>query len=146
MEIEEFLNADNILLSFAASSKKQLLEALSIHISKSVNIDHYEILAALHDRERLGSTGVGGGVAVPHARLSGLTSITGLYAHLQKPIPFESIDDKQVDLIFMLLMPEEAGAENLKALAKISRILRQETIRTKLRDTDNKQTVFKLFS
>ncbi len=146
MDIEEFLKPENVIIHFAATSKKQALEALSAHLSKYVRVDHHDILAALHDRERLGSTGVGSGVALPHARLPALEKITGLFAHIEKPIMFDSVDDAPVDLIFMLLMPEAAGAENLKALAKVSKALRQETIRDKLRSVENTDSILKLFS
>jgi PTS system nitrogen regulatory IIA component len=145
MEINEFLKPENVILDFAASSKKQTIEALSTHLIAQTKLDHHDLLTALYERERLGSTGVGSGVAIPHARLKNIENISGLFASLEKPIAFKSVDDKPVDLVFMLLLPEDGGAENLKALAKVSKFLRQETVREKLRQADDIPSVLKTF-
>ena len=91
------------------------------------------IFESVLQRERLGSTGVGQGVAIPHARLRGIRDVTGFFARLKSPVDFESIDGRPVDLVFMLLAPEDAGAEHLKALARVSRLMRREDVRERLR-------------
>ncbi|TNE64482.1 MAG: PTS IIA-like nitrogen-regulatory protein PtsN [Alphaproteobacteria bacterium] len=135
MEIEDLLTADNVLADFKASSKKQTLQALSRKLAAHLELDPRLVFDKLLDRERLGSTGVGKGVAIPHARIAGLKEITGLFARLSNPIDFDSVDDQPVDLVFMLLAPEDAGADHLKALAKVSRLLRDERTCDKLRQT-----------
>jgi PTS system nitrogen regulatory IIA component len=146
MEIEEFLKPENVIIGFTASSKKQALELLSAHLIHGTDLNHHDVLAGLHERERLGSTGVGSGVAIPHTRIDGIDKVTGLYARLDTPINFDAIDEKPVDLVFMLIMPEEGGADNLKALAKVSKALRLETVREKLRNTREISTTLKLFA
>ena len=146
MEIEEFLQPDNVIINFTASSKKQTLELLSAHLIQNTDLNHYDVLTGLHERERLGSTGVGAGVAIPHTHIKGLRKVTGLYAYLETSIDFEAIDGEPINLVFMLLMPEDGGSHNLKALAKVSKALRQETIREKLRNARDTTTVYKLFA
>ncbi|WCL54518.1 PTS IIA-like nitrogen regulatory protein PtsN [Gimibacter soli] len=146
MEIEDLLNPDNVLAGFRASSKKQALQALSRHMAEQVGVDCRDAFDGLMERERLGSTGVGHGVAIPHARMKGLDRIVGLFAQLAEPIPFDSVDDQPVDLIFMLLVPEEAGADHLKALAKVSRLLRDDRMCEKLRATHKAPALFAMLS
>ncbi len=145
MEIDNFLKPANVLVDFITTSKKQTLETLATHLVKETNINHHELLIALHQRERLGSTGVGSGVAIPHARLQGIDNTTGLFVRLKTPIPFDSIDNSDVDLIFMLLMPEGAGANNLKVLAKVSKYLRQQIVREKLKNAKDSAEILKIF-
>jgi len=103
----------------------------------------YDVLA---ERERLGSTGIGHGVAVPHGKLSGLSRPYGFFARLERPIPFEAIDNRPIDLMFVLLAPGDAGAEHLRALALVSRLLRDGTICQKLRGTDNADALYALLT
>ena len=98
------------------------------------------------ERERLGSTGVGHGVAIPHGRFSELDQICGIFVKLDKPVNYDSIDDQPVDLIFLLLVPEEAGADHLKALAKVSRIFRDQGTCDKLRGADNSDAIFAILN
>jgi len=135
MEIEDLLSADSILADFKTSSKKQAIQSLAKYMAGQNSLCGREVFANLLDREKLGSTGVGKGVAIPHTRVSGLDHIIGLFARLTTPIDFESVDDQPVDLIFMLLAPEEASTEHLKALARVSRLLRDDAICAKLRIT-----------
>lgn len=137
MEIANLLSADSILADFRASSKKQALQALAKFAAVKNGLCEREVFANLLEREKLGSTGVGRGVAVPHARVKGLETITGLFVRLVSPIDFDSVDDQPVDLMFLLLAPEEAGTEHLKALAKVSRLLRDEKACEKLRLTSD---------
>ena len=104
------------------------------------------IFEALLERERLGTTGIGAGTAVPHARLPGLVQLHGIFARLEKPIDFEAIDDRPVDLIFALLTPDGAGADHLKALARVSRLLRDRAICEKLRGTDRADALYALLT
>lgn len=135
MEIEDLLAAENVLADFRASSKKQTIQALSRKLADSLGLDSRTVFEKLLERERLGSTGVGKGVAIPHARIDGLDRIVGLFARLASPVEFDSVDDQPVDIVFMLLAPTDAGADHLKALARISRLLRDEKTLSKLRLT-----------
>jgi len=137
MEIEDLLSAESILADFKASSKKQAIQTLAKYVAQKNGLSEREIFANLLDREKLGSTGVGKGVAIPHARVKGLDHIVGLFARLTAPIDFGSVDDHPVDLIFMLLAPEEASTDHLKALARVSRLLRDEKTCEKLRVTSD---------
>ncbi len=102
------------------------------------------IYDVLIERERLGSTGIGMGIGIPHGRLPGLDRLCGIFARLDRPVPFDAIDDQPVDLIFLLLAPESAGADHLKALARVSRLLRDRTVCEKLRGTDNADALYAL--
>lgn len=124
MEILDFLTSSNVFIDVKAKSKKQVLQFLSDEAAKSTDIDQRDIFDALLERERLGSTGVGKGIAIPHAKFKGLTKIVGMFVKLRQEVDFESIDDKPVDLIFLLMVPENAGADHLTALARISRFMR----------------------
>ncbi len=104
------------------------------------------IFDVLMERERLGTTGVGNGIAIPHGKLQGLTRLYGLFTRLETPIDFQSIDDQPVDLLFVLLAPEKAGADHLKALARVSRLLRNETACEKLRGTDTNEALYLLLT
>ncbi len=139
MDVSDLIAPKAVVVDLRVASKKQALQELAARASKLTGVDSRLIFDKLLERERLGSTGVGQGVALPHGKLDEMKDIFGLFARLGKPIDFESVDEKPVDLIFLLLVPEGAGAKHLKALARISRLLRDETVCTKLRsarDTD----------
>ncbi|MFC3053726.1 PTS IIA-like nitrogen regulatory protein PtsN [Kordiimonas pumila] len=142
MEIEDLLNADSILLDFKASSKKHVIQTLARKMATKTGLDDRLVFEKLLERERLGSTGVGKGVAIPHARVAGVDTITGMFAKLSSPVDFQSVDDRPVDLVFMLLAPEEAGADHLKALARVSRLLRDEKTCAKLRGTSDASALY----
>ncbi|MBP5343564.1 MAG: PTS sugar transporter subunit IIA [Alphaproteobacteria bacterium] len=125
MRISEILSANAVLANVKAKNKKQLLTELAELAAKQTNLDKNVIIDALIERERLGTTGIGYGVALPHTRLAKLKKIFCAFARTE-PVDFESVDAKPVDLIFLLLVPEDAGADHLKALAKLSRLLRNE--------------------
>ena len=116
----------------------QLLQAIAEKAAARTGIPEREIFETLLQREKLGSTGVGGGIAIPHGKLPGLDEIFGLFARLPKPIDFEALDDQPVDLVFLLLAPEGAGADHLKALARIARHLRKAGVANKLRASTDK--------
>lgn len=144
MELTDILTVDSVLASLKVTSKKQALQALSEKAAAITHIDEREIFETLLQRERLGSTGVGSGVAIPHGKLTGLRQIVRVFARLERPIDFEALDDQPVDLIFLLLAPEGAGADHLKALARIARVLRNSSIIKKIRDTPDREALYSL--
>lgn len=135
MPLADLLAANAVFPSLRASSKKQALQELALHAAELSGRDQREIFETLLQRECLGSTGVGNGIAIPHGKLAGLPRLFGAFARLEKPIDFESLDGEPVDLIFLLLAPEAAGADHLKALARVARMLRDPTMAEKLRAT-----------
>lgn len=126
MEIFNFLAPQSVFVGVKAKSKKQILQFISDEAAKITQIDQREIFDSLLERERLGSTGVGRGIAIPHAKFKDLTEIVGIFVKLSQEVEFESIDDKPVDLVFLLMVPENAGADHLTALARISRFMRDK--------------------
>ncbi|NVJ97341.1 MAG: PTS sugar transporter subunit IIA [Alphaproteobacteria bacterium] len=146
MEIEDLLSAENVLGDFRASSKKQALQALSRKLAEFAELDARLVFDKLLEREKLGSTGVGKGVAIPHARIEDLTEIKGLFARFTSPIDFDSVDDQPVDIVFMLLAPTDAGADHLKALARVSRLLRDEGTLKKLRITSDDSALYAMLA
>lgn len=133
MDLGDLINADGVIASLSAKSKKQVLQSLSAHAARLTGLSERDVFDTLLQRERLGSTGVGRGVAIPHGKLAGLKKIAGLFARLDQPVDFEAVDGEPVDLVFLLLAPESAGADHLKALARISRLLREPASIEKLR-------------
>jgi len=133
MLIGEILDRAAIAPRASASSKRQVLAAISEIASRNFGLDSARVLEALTEREQAGSTGVGHGVAVPHARVEGLQRMCGVFMRLEQPVDFAAIDDQPVDLIFALLAPANAGSEHLRALARVSRVLRQGDLREQLR-------------
>lgn len=142
MKIIDFLSKDSIVLDVASDSKKKLLEELSLIASSKTGVDSRVILDALIERERLGTTGVGRGVALPHTRLLGLDKIFCAFIKTN-PVDFEAVDSKLVDLVFLLLVPEESGADHLKALARISKLLRDEQFASSLRKMNSVDDVYR---
>jgi PTS system nitrogen regulatory IIA component len=124
MQLSEFLDFEAIRTAFPGGNKRSLLQQLANLAGQRLNLDSASILTSLSERERLGSTGFGQGVAIPHGKIDGLTRIYGLFVRLAEPVDFKALDKDPVDLVFLLLSPPEAGAEHLKALAAISRVTR----------------------
>jgi PTS system nitrogen regulatory IIA component len=124
MNIEDMLAKDGIISRLKADDKKQALQALAERAEAATGVSAPDIYAALLQRERLSSTSLGRGIAIPHVKLPGVKAITCIFARLERPIPFESHDGEPVDLLFFLLAPEHAGGDHLKALARISRLVR----------------------
>jgi nitrogen PTS system EIIA component len=133
MEIANLIAPDGVVAGLRAKDKRQVLEELSRRAAAALGLDSATILAALVAREQLGSTGVGKGIAVPHARIPGLPRSFGLFVRLERPIDFTAVDDQPVDLLFLLLTSEAAGAEHLPALACVSRRLREKDVAERLR-------------
>jgi PTS system nitrogen regulatory IIA component len=133
IDLSDLIRPQAVLPSLKAGSKRQALQALAERAAALTGVDDKTILDSLVQRERLGSTGVGGGIAIPHARVPGLDHIVGMFAHLARPIDFEALDEQPVDLVFLMLAPEAAGADHLKSLARIARILRDPHVVARLR-------------
>ena len=142
MEIGDLLGQDSVLAKLRVSSKKQALQELAKRAASITHLPERQIFDVILERERLGTTGVGGGIAIPHGRLPKLDHIHGIFARLEQPIDFESIDEQPVDLIFMLLAPEAAGADHLKALASVARLLRDPDIAHKLRESSDSEALY----
>ncbi len=146
MEITNLISLDSIVPDLKTSSKKQTLQELAQYAEKIIPQSHHDILDVLLERERLGTTGVGHGVAIPHGKFPDLDRPYGLFARLEHPVDFESLDDQPVDLIFLLLVPETAGADHLKALAKVSRTLRDKAICEKLRGSEGGDAIYAILT
>ncbi len=146
MELSDILKSDGVLASVKASSKKQLLQELADRAGDMLTVPSRRIFDTLLERERLGSTGVGNGIAIPHAKLAEIDQITGLFVRLFKPIDFEAQDDRPVDLIFLLLAPEGAGADHLKALSRVARVLREPGTVAKIRETEEPTAIYSMLT
>lgn len=143
MPLSDILAPDAVFPSLKVGSKKQAIQELSAHAARLTGQDSRKIFEILLQRERLGSTGVGQGVAIPHGKMK-IDRIFGLFAQLEKPIDFEALDGQPVDLIFLLLAPETAGADHLKALALIARLLRDAKVADKLRTLHDAKALYSL--
>ena len=146
MEIADLVSVDGVVADLKVSSKKQALQELSQLAARLTGLHERSIFDTLLERERLGTTGVGVGIAIPHGKLPELDRLHGLFARLAQPIDFEAIDEQPVDLIFLLLAPESAGADHLKALARVSRLLRDSTVCDKLRGSDTVEAIYALLT
>jgi PTS system nitrogen regulatory IIA component len=146
MNISELLAPDAVLASLKVQSKKQLLQDLAARASQITRIPERKIFETLTERERLGSTGVGQGIAIPHGRLSDIKTISGVFARLESPIEYDAVDRQPVDLVFMLLAPEGAGADHLKALARVSRLLRNQQTVEKLRAATKPEALYAILT
>jgi PTS system nitrogen regulatory IIA component len=146
MEIADLITPASVFASLRVTGKKQTLQELARRAAPLVGRDERSVFEVLLERERLGSTGIGMGVAVPHGRLPGLSRLHGVFARLEKPVEFEAVDDQPVDLIFLLLTPDAAGADHLKALARVSRLLRDRAVCEKLRGTDRADALYALLT
>jgi nitrogen PTS system EIIA component len=145
LEIADLLTGpEAVLASVKASGKKALLAELASRAATLFKVDERRLFDRLLERERLGSTGIGGGIAIPHARLAALAKPVGLFARLAQPIDFEAIDERPVDIVFLLAAPEGAGADHLKALARVSRLLRDRNLVEKLRATEKADALYAL--
>ncbi len=144
-DFSDLLRPDAVYTDVAVANKKTLFAQLAA-AAEALGIDPRSVAERLAAREKLGSTGFGGGVAIPHARLPGLDAVTGVFMRLAQPIEFDAVDDLPVDLIFLLLSPEDAGAEHLKALARVSRPLRDRTFLSKLRGAGSPDALYALFT
>ncbi|MBU2533272.1 MAG: PTS IIA-like nitrogen regulatory protein PtsN [Alphaproteobacteria bacterium] len=148
MDLEDLVSEHAIIPALAVESKKQALQALAAKASElpGIDIPAREIFDTLLQRERLGSTGLGRGIAIPHVKFRELDKIHCLFARLTTPIDFEALDDEPVDLVFLLLAPEHASGDHLKALARISRLLREPEISQRLREARDLHDIFRVLT
>lgn len=146
MQISDILSPESVVSNLKVTSKKQALQELSKRISDLAELEDRDVFEILLDREKLGTTGVGNGIAIPHGKMENLDKLQGLFARLERPVEFESIDERPVDLIFLLLAPESAGADHLKALAQVSRLLRDKSMCEKLRGSDSPEALYALLT
>lgn len=142
MDLSDLITPYGVIPSLKASNKKQALQILSDRAADLTGLNSIDIYNTLFQRERLGSTGVGAGIAIPHGKLPHLRHSIGVFARLDEPIDFDSIDEEPVDIIMLLLAPESAGADHLKALARISRLLREPKSVEKLRGCRDRAAIY----
>lgn len=145
-DFSDILPPEAVFHNLTATSKKALFQSLAGLAERQLGLDARQVGERLGERERLGSTGFGGGVAIPHGKVDGLDRVVGLFAKLAQPIEFAAIDDMPVDLVFLLLSPPEAGADHLKALARVSRKLRDRAFVAKLRGAGSSDALYALFA
>ena len=142
----DLITPNAVLPSLKVGNKKQALQELAKRAAELTGQHERSIFDVLLERERLGTTGVGHGIAIPHGKLQNLGHVYGLFARLERPIDFDAIDEQPVDLIFLLLAPEHAGSDHLKALARVSRLLRDQAMCEKLRGTDSADAIYALLT
>jgi nitrogen PTS system EIIA component len=143
MNIADFISPNDVMIDVAAADKQKLLSALARKAGAIVDVRPERILAELEKREELGSTGVGGGVALPHARFDQVGKPVGVFARLRKPIAFDAVDEQPVDIVFLLLLPQTPDGDTLGALASIARKLRKPEIATALRTARNGAEIYR---
>jgi PTS system nitrogen regulatory IIA component len=142
MPTTDLVSPNAIIPAMKVNGKKQALQEIAAKAAELTGHNEKAVLEILLQREKLGSTGVGNGVAIPHGKLQKLGSVFGLFARLERPIDFEALDGQPVDLIFLLLAPEGAGADHLKALARVARLLRDPEVARKLRASKGAEAIY----
>ncbi len=142
MPLDDLVAPDAIIPALKVNNKKQALQELSARAAELTGQSERGIFEILLQREKLGSTGVGNGIAIPHGKLPKLDKLFGLFARLDRPIDFEALDGQPVDLVFLLLAPEGAGADHLKALARVARLLRDPDVAAKLRESRDMDALY----
>jgi nitrogen PTS system EIIA component len=146
MTLADIIDTRMILPNLRAQNKKQLLQEMAQGLASQVAVDSRVVFETLLQREKLGSTGLGQGIAIPHGRLPSITRVYGLFARLHHPVAFESVDAEPVDLVFALVSPDHAGADHLTALARVSRLLRDADILKKLRGTESTDGLYAILT
>ena len=146
MELTDLITPDHVIARMRATSKKQALQELARRSAEVSGLEQREIFDILLERERLGTTGIGRGIAIPHGKHDRLNGLVGVFARIDKAIDFDAVDGEPVDLLFLLLAPPSAGADHLKALAKVSRTLRDQTICTQLRGCEHADGIYALLA
>jgi PTS system nitrogen regulatory IIA component len=142
MPLTDLLTPQAVMPALKVNSKKQALQELAARAAALCGRSEREVLDVLAQRERLGSTGIGNGIAIPHGKLPKLERLFGVFARLDRPIDFEALDGQPVDLLFLLLAPEAAGADHLKALARVARLLRDAEVARKLRESRDAEAIY----
>lgn len=146
MTVSSLITPESVFAGIKGNGKKQVLQELSTHLARVSGLSDRAIFETLLQRERLGTTGVGQGIAIPHGRIAGLDRLIGLFARLARPVDFEALDGEPVDLVFVLLAPEDAGADHLQALARIARLFRGPAIAQKLRQTEDPAALYAILT
>ena len=146
MTVSSLITPESVLAGIKGNSKKQILQELSEDLARLSGLPDRAIFETLLQRERLGTTGIGQGIAIPHGRIAGLDRLVGLFARLARPVDFEALDGEPVDLVFVLLAPEEAGADHLQALARIARLFRGPHVAQKLRQTEDPAALYAILT
>ncbi|MCG6121634.1 MAG: PTS IIA-like nitrogen regulatory protein PtsN [Microvirga sp.] len=144
MLLADILSPEAVVPALRAPGKKQALQEIAAYAARLAGLDAQEVFETLLQRERLGSTGIGDGIAIPHGKLAKTDRLFGLVARLERPIDFEAIDGMPVDILFLLLAPETAGADHLKALSRIARVLRQPGVLERLRAAHDAAAIYAL--
>jgi|SRR5262245_12355040 PTS system nitrogen regulatory IIA component len=142
MLLTDLVAPNAVVPALKVNSKKQALQELAAKAAQLTGQSERAVFEILMQREKLGSTGVGNGIAIPHGKLAKLTKLFGLFARLERPVDFEALDGQAVDLVFLLLAPETAGADHLKALARVARLLRDPDVARKLRDSRDAEAIY----
>ena len=146
MNISDLLAPDAVIPALKVQNKKLLLQELASRAALQTSLPEKRIVETLIERERLGTTGVGQGIAIPHGRMMEVPRITGVFARLEGGLDYEAVDSQPVDLVFMLLAPENAGADHLKALARVSRLLRNQKLCEKLRAASSAEAIYAILT
>ncbi len=144
--VEDLVAPTGVMAALKVSSKKQLMQALSQRAAAETGLDERRIFEVVSERERIGSTGFGRGVAIPHGKIEGLEQVVGVFARLDHPVDYDALDHQPVDLVFLLLAPDGAGADHLKALARVSRMFRNDAFVEKLRGARTQDAIVALLS
>ena len=144
--VSDILSIDAVEADLTAANKKALFQQLAAIAARLTGLPAKQIVSSVNEREKLGSTGFGGGAAIPHGKIEGLDHVFGVFARLETPIDFQAIDGIPVDLVFLLLSPPDAGADHLKALASVSRAFRDRQVVAKLRGARSKDALFALLA
>ncbi len=142
MSLNDIVGPNAVIPALKVNGKKQALQEIAARAAELSGLNERTVFETLLQREKLGSTGIGHGIAIPHGKLPKLERLFGLFARLERPVDFESLDGQPVDLIFLLLAPEGAGADHLKALARVARLLRDPDIANKLRDSRDADALY----
>lgn len=146
MELSDILSTGSVIASAKVASKRQLLQLLADKVADKVGVEPHLIFETLVAREKLGSTGLGNGIAIPHGKLEGLSGVTAVFARLEQPVDFDAVDDQPVDLAIMLLAPAGSGADHLKALARVARLLRTENVVEQLRASRDNSKLYEVLT
>ena len=146
MKISEILSRDSVLVDIKANNKRGLLQELSAKAAEIAGVDERVVADSVWERENLGSTGYGNSTAFPHARIEGLDKVVAAFARLSQPIDFNAVDGKPVDLVFLLISPENSGADHLTALATLSRVLKNPDVCEKLRQAGSKEEILAILN
>jgi nitrogen PTS system EIIA component len=141
MELADILPEESVIVCTGLKTKREVLEKLAEQAAKASGQDPRAVFEAVYDREVLGSTGLGNGIAIPHGKFAGISGVTAVFAKLSEPVDFDSVDDQPVDLLMLLLAPMGAGADHLKALARVARILRTESVVDALRGSNSAREI-----